>query len=59
MSIPIPESNDIEWQQDRLRDLSNFIDLLEDSDGVVGQEATTLLERAKELVEALREYSGY
>ncbi|EJE9216788.1 hypothetical protein M5494_004389 [Salmonella enterica] len=54
MNIEIPESEDIEWQQDMLRELSNCLDNMARND-----EATEQLDLALEIVDALRQYSGY
>lgn len=47
--INIPDSCDPEWQSKMLRKLSRLLDDVDD----------TAIEEAKEIVEALREYSGY
>lgn len=47
--IDIPDSFDPEWQSDMLRKLSRLLDDVNDD----------AIEEAKEIVEALREYSGY
>lgn len=49
MGIKIPDSYDPEWQTKMLRKLSRLLD-------DVNEEA---LDEAKEIVEALRQYSGY
>lgn len=59
MSLYVPKHNDPEWEQGRLRELANIFDMLEESDGIVGQEATTLLERMRAQIDALRQYSGF
>lgn len=51
----IPDSEDIEWQQDMLRMLSDALD------DVAGHDDRTVnkpLDEAIRIVEALREYSG-
>lgn len=47
--IDIPDSFDPEWQSDMLRKLSRLLDDVNDD----------AIEEAKEIVETLREYSGY
>ncbi len=47
--INIPDSFDPEWQSKMLRKLSRLLDDVNDD----------AIEEAKEIVEALREYSGY
>lgn len=56
MDIQIPESEDIEWQQDMLRELSNCLDNIAGNDDRTTNEP---LELALEIVDALRQYSGY
>lgn len=55
--IEIPDFEDIEWQQDTLRQLDEVLEKLElwipEDDG---QE---ILEEAQQIVGALRQYSGY
>lgn len=56
MIIEIPESEDIEWQQDMLRELSDRLD------DIAGHDDRTIndpLDEAIKIVEALRQYSGY
>lgn len=52
----IPECEDIEWQQDMLRELSNKLDEIAGNDG---HQSNQPLDDAIKIVEALREYSGY
>jgi len=52
----IPDSEDIEWQQDMLRMLS---DALDDVAGHDDRMVNKPLDEAIRIVEALREYSGY
>ena len=47
--INIPDSFDPEWQSDMLRKLSRLLDDVNDD----------AIEESKEIVEALRGYSGY
>ena len=47
--LDIPDSFDPEWQSDMLRKLSRLLDDVNDD----------AIEEAKEIVEALCEYSGY
>ena len=49
MDIQIPDSYDPDWQSKMLRKLSRLLDNLDDD----------ALAEAKEIVEALREYSGH
>lgn len=52
----IPESEDIEWQQDMLRELSNKLDEIAGNDD---RQSNQALDDAIKIVEALQEYSGY
>lgn len=52
----IPESEDIEWQQDMLRELSGKLDKIAGNDD---RQSNKPLDDAIKIVEALREYSGY
>lgn len=52
----IPESEDIEWQQDMLRELSDKLDEIAGNDD---RQSNQPLDDAIKIVEALREYSGY
>lgn len=52
----IPECEDIEWQQDMLRELSNKLDEIAGNDD---RQSNQPLDDAIKIVEALREYSGY
>lgn len=52
----ITESEDIEWQQDMLRDLSNKLDEIAGNDD---RQSNQPLDDAIKIVEALQEYSGY
>lgn len=56
MIIEIPKSEDIEWQQDMLRELS---DRLDDIAGHDDRTTNEPLDEAIKIVEALRQYSGY
>lgn len=52
----IPECEDIEWQQDMLRELSDKLDEIAGNDD---RQSNKPLDDAIKIVEALREYSGY
>lgn len=56
MKFEIPECNDIEWQQEMLRQLSDRLSTLRDGFEEMKQSA---LDEAISIVDALQEYSGY
>lgn len=56
VEIEIPDSEDIEWQQNMLRELS---DRLDDIAGHDDRTTNEPLDDAIKIVEALRVYSGY
>lgn len=56
MSIKIPDSNDNEWQAKMLRKLSFKLGCLKECNDEV---RLILLVECHEIVDALREYSGY
>lgn len=56
MKYEIPESEDIEWQQDMLRQLSDRLSTLRYGFEEMKQDA---LDEAISIVDALQEYSGY
>ncbi|HDC4389188.1 TPA: hypothetical protein O8L60_000067 [Enterobacter cloacae] len=56
MKFEIPECNDIEWQQEMLRQLSDRLITLRDGFEEMKQDA---LDEAISIVDALQEYSGY
>lgn len=56
MIIEIPDIEDIGWQQDMLRELS---DRLDDIAGHDDRTTNEPLDDAINIVEALRKYSGY
>lgn len=56
MSIEIPECEDIEWQQNMLRRLHIK---LENAKLYEMDEAESVIDEAIEIVDALRQYSGY
>lgn len=55
MDIEIPDSFDPEWQQTMLRQLAGNIEALKERD----DDPDELLIDCEEIIEALREYSGY
>lgn len=55
MDVEIPESFDPEWQQGMLRQLAENIELLKKQQ----DEPEELLIDCEEIIEAIREYSGY
>ncbi|EHE5126029.1 hypothetical protein LU446_000758 [Salmonella enterica] len=55
MDIEIPDSFDSEWQQTMLRQLAGNIEALKERD----DNPDELLIDCEEIIEALREYSGY
>lgn len=55
MDIEIPESFDPEWQQIMLRQLAGNIEALKKQE----DQPSELLIDCEEIVEALREYSGF
>lgn len=58
MKYPIPDSNDIEWQQDMLREMDSNLDaVLDDFD--LDSEVEELLRDVRARLASLREYSGY
>ncbi|HFT7325473.1 TPA: hypothetical protein ACGRV1_003127 [Proteus mirabilis] len=56
MEIKIPDSYDNEWQVKMLRQLSTKLHELKDCDDNLLLER---IEKCEQIVEALREYSGY
>lgn len=56
MKYEIPESEDIEWQQDMLRELAAKLDEVGNNDD---RQQNIPLDDAICIVEALRAYSGY
>ncbi|WP_412530838.1 hypothetical protein [Enterobacter roggenkampii] len=56
MSFEIPECEDLEWQQEMLRQLSDRLSTLRDGFEEMKQDA---LDEAISIVDALQEYSGY
>ncbi|QDI17462.1 hypothetical protein FBF86_05495 [Serratia marcescens] len=52
----VPESEDLEWQQDMLRKLHNRLEMLQEGDC---EDMDSALNNAIDIVLALREYSGY
>lgn len=57
MDIEIPDSFDPEWQQTMLRQLAGNIEALKEREDE--SEENKLLNDCEEIIEALREYSGY
>lgn len=58
MKYPIPDSEDIEWQQDMLREMDSNLDaVLDDFD--LDSEVEELLLDVRARLASLREYSGY
>lgn len=53
----IPDSNDIEWQRSMLDMLSEHVDYARDELDPEGHNKD--VSSAREIIEALREYSGY
>lgn len=53
----IPESNDIDWQRSMLEMLSEHVDYARDKLDPEGHNQN--VSSAREIIEALREYSGY
>lgn len=56
MSFEIPECEDLEWQQEMLRQLSDRLITLRDGFEEMKQDA---LDEVISIVDALQEYSGY
>lgn len=56
MAIEIPDSFDPEWQAKMLRRLAANLSELKSYDG---DSIVSLIEGCEEIVEAIREYSGY
>ncbi|EMC7877761.1 hypothetical protein ACVXRV_004311 [Enterobacter roggenkampii] len=56
MSFEIPECEDLEWQQEMLRQLRDRLSTLKDGFEEMKQDA---LDEAISIVDALQEYSGY
>lgn len=57
MDIEIPRSFDPEWQQAMLRQLAGNIEALKEREDE--SEENEILNDCEEIIEALREYSGY
>ncbi len=53
----IPESEDIEWQRSMLEMLSGYVDFARDELDPEGHNQD--ISNAREIIEALRDYSGY
>lgn len=53
----IPENNDIDWQRSMLEILSEYVDSARDELDPEGHNQD--ISNAREIIEALREYSGY
>lgn len=58
MKYPIPESEDIEWQQEMLREIDRSLDEVADF-FEVQPEVEELITDARARVASLRAYSGY
>lgn len=56
--IEIPDSNDIEWQQEMLRDVCALLEKLDESGNVIGNSINDV-EQAMKIIDALQRYSGY
>lgn len=56
--IKIPDSEDLEWQTQMLRDLCEKLESLDNGDYVVN-DGYIFLDEAKKIVDALQQYSGY
>lgn len=56
-NFEIPESSDIEWQRSMLEMLSEHVDFARDELDPEGHNQD--IRSAREIIEALREYSGY
>lgn len=54
----LPEHEDIEFQQECLRQLRQSLEIIDDSGDVIG-DTTNELERAIRIVDLLQQYSGY
>ncbi|EOU9561523.1 hypothetical protein ACOJCY_002608 [Cronobacter dublinensis] len=58
MKYPIPDSEDIEWQQEMLREMDSNLDaVLDDFD--LDSEVEGLLLDVRARLSSLRKYSGY
>ncbi len=55
--IVVPDSFDSEWQSKMLRRLSSLLNSLYDESTEAGN--TAVIEESKEIVDALRMYSGF
>jgi len=55
--IEIPESNDIEWERDMLRELEERLEEVELQ--IADGQDSEHIDRAQKIVEAMREYAGY
>lgn len=54
----LPEHEDLEFQQEMLRQLRQSLEIIDDSGNVVGNTINEL-ERAMRIVDLLQQYSGY
>lgn len=58
MKYEIPDSEDIEWQQDMLREIGSALEELR-CEHEVSEEVEAIISDISERVESLRAYSGY
>ncbi|EKY9529464.1 hypothetical protein ACEVU1_004377 [Salmonella enterica] len=58
MKYEIPESEDIEWQQDMLREIDKALDVLRDHHEHTG-EVEEIINDITARIASLRAYSGY
>ena len=58
MKYPIPDSEDIEWQQDMLREIDRTLETIVD-DFELESRVEKYLTDVRARVESLRAYSGY
>lgn len=58
MKYPIPDSEDIEWQQEMLREMDSTLDAVLDGFDL-DSEVERLLLDVRERLFSLRDYSGY
>lgn len=58
MKYEIPESEDIEWQQDMLREIDKALDVLRDHHEYTG-EVEEIINDITARIASLRAYSGY
>lgn len=59
MDIKIPECEDIEWQQEMLRQLADRLSNLSNRPDGLEEMREAQIEEAKSIVDALQQYSGY